>query len=104
MKQSNIKKIFVSAVFMIGAITGCSEKKSVENPTYDAVNAPVKDLVKPAQAADNSIAYYSENLNTALAVWKDCQKKGPDGMTDAELENCSNAQSAWELQPRKARK
>lgn len=86
------------------ALVGCGEKTSAEKPAFDAAKPAAREIAKPARTADNSVTYYSENLNTALSVWKECQKRGPEGMTDAELENCSNAQSAWELQPAKARK
>jgi len=99
-------KIRVLSALSLGAlaISGCSQKEPTEKPVFDAPPQKVEEPAKPALVADNSILYYSENLPKALAVWEACQKTGPDNMTDAERQNCVNAQQAWEFQPHKARK
>jgi outer membrane murein-binding lipoprotein Lpp len=99
-RKLTLSAMFFSAVFL----AGCGNKDQQEKTTFDVPPpAAAKAPAHPAPA-DNSVRYYAENLKTAKGVWDACQKRGAAGMSENELQNCANAQSAWEMQPRKARK
>ncbi len=96
-------KLNLVAAFVIGAVllSGCSKPTEQEKPQYDATPPAASAPATPAPAA-NSIAYYAQNLDEAKKTWQECRAKRLSDLTDAEKEQCANAQSAWEMQPYKA--
>lgn len=105
MNISNQQKLtFAAVLFCMTALVGCGNKDQPEKPAYDAAPPTVKPAETAPAPADKSVRYYSEHLSEAEAVWDECLKRGPANMSDEEKKNCANAQSAWEMQPYKARK
>ncbi len=102
MKTTLIKKSALVVLFGLAILAGCGKKTEQEKPHYDAPPA-ASAPAKPAPAA-NSIVYYGQHLDEAKKTWHECRAKGAANLSDAEREVCANAQSAWEMQPYKAKK
>jgi len=103
MKTIIQKLTFSAAIVGMAVLAGCGNKEQPNKPAYDPAPSVVKEVPK-AVPADNSVRFYGQNLELAKEVWTNCRKQGPANMTPDEKKNCANAQSAWEMQPYKARK
>lgn len=93
-------KVIVTLIVVLMAVSGCGEKEAGDKSIAASVTTPA--VQQPAHStSETSLAFYEANLDKAKSVWAECQKTGPDNMSETQKKNCANAQQAWMYQPYK---
>lgn len=95
------QRITVAAVALVlAALAGCS-KAPEQAPPPVATPPAVKQ--EPPATSREQLAYYSQHLDEARETWRQCREAKATDLTDEIRARCVAAQSAWEMQPYKAR-